>query len=224
MPAGLHWEWRGFGEEDPRIRERIEALPSAYPDSPGPAHFLDRYFWIPGCPINVKVRQGPESGLKFKRIHRQAGDLELWEERPGELYPFPLEPAAVLQLARELDLELARKPTSSVGGESELLALLEGSRPPVHAITVEKLRQGHLHRVEIDGEEIPVIVELAEILVPEKLLSVGIEECSRLEADSSPADTERARLAVERVVEELGLPGSMQAISYLGKLSGWVGP
>ncbi len=219
MAAGLHWEWRGFGQENSEVSQRIQALPKAFSK---PAKFIDKYLWIPDCSINVKLRQGVQSGLKFKRFHSSQGLIELWEERPDELYSLPLSDNIVSKIGQELGIQFLSDIPSEIGSEEALIELLNSTQPKVQLITVEKLRVAHIHKVEIDGQVIKVIVELAQITQPEEILSIGVEETSHLSSDSSAREMDVARRAVQKTLDDLQLPADFDSVSYLTQLGRWV--
>ncbi len=218
MATGIHWEWRGFGELAGTAREKIAALPTLFP---APMEFRDRYLWIPGCAINIKLRSGGESGLKFKRLLDSRGQLELWEERIDELYPFPLEPDTFRRLTRELGTRPPGLPGRPIADEKELLRRLDGSQPGVHVIEVHKRRMAHWLEVPMPGRSCTVIVEIAEISAPQRTWSVALEEASGLDSSSSPERLDLARQSVAAALANLGLPGGLRAMNYLAALELW---
>jgi len=86
MAFGKHWEWRGFGSPPPATLRTVESLPLKFPDLQA---VTDLYLWVPGSPINVKLRM---RDLKFKRLLEVSGEFERWLEDEAENYPFPLSP------------------------------------------------------------------------------------------------------------------------------------
>jgi hypothetical protein len=203
MAFGKHWEWRGFGDLSSELRAKVEALPLKFPSS---QDLTDEYLWVPGSPINVKLRL---SDLKFKRLVESSRGLELWLEDPNENYKFPLEKPVVEKLAKELGIV-----TPPVDGapldRDALLRLLDRSRPRVELVPVQKSRWQREWR-DVSrrpaGTEDAVIVEVAEIFAPERTFSVGIEH-PRAE-----------RVAAVR--DALGLARALRPISYLGALEVW---
>jgi hypothetical protein len=169
MAFGRHWEWRGFGPLSGPARSRIEALPLKYPAS---QKVVDRYLWIPACLINVKLRF---NDLKFKRLVGEADGLECWVEDEAENYPFPVAPEVVAELAAELGVP-ARRPAASVPNGVELVALLREAAPGVAVVEVNKERWQHEWSPPEGGD--PVLVEVAEILAPERITSVALEHPS----------------------------------------------
>ena len=221
MATGLHWEWRGFGRLDEETRRKIEALPSAYPKSPDGVEFRDRYLWVPDCLINIKLRRGIQSGLKFKRLVDKKGTLELWLEDPNELYPLPIEPAVVEKLAAELGIALKESPTNAVREESELLSLLRQSVPPVREVLVVKRRKTFVRELAVLNRTVRVLVEIADILEPEETVSVSVEETQGLQTGASPDRITAARYLVSTIRDELGLLGSLKTKNYLQALAEW---
>ena len=198
MAFGVHWEWRGFGEVPAPVRARIEALPLKFDRS---QDVTDEYLWVPGSRINVKLRF---SDLKFKRLLESAGGLERWLEDPDENYPFPLGKKVREKLAGDLGIQLPPVPARAVGREA-LLALMDRSDPPVKRVVVQKSRW---QREWSPGDSIePVIVEVAEILAPERMVSIGLEH----------PEADRVRAALDA----LGLAQALRPLSYLAALSAW---
>ncbi len=198
MAFGVHWEWRGFGEIPAPVRVRIEALPLMFDR---PQDVTDEYLWVPGSRINVKLRF---SDLKFKRLVESSGCLERWLEDPDENYPFPLDRKILEKLAADLGIKLPPVPARAVGREA-FLELMGGSEPPVKRVAVQKSR---LQREWAQEDSIePVIVDIAEILAPERLVSVGLEH----------PEADRVRAALDA----LGLARTLRPLSYLAALSAW---
>lgn len=221
MSTGLHWEWRGFGRLDEETRRKIEALPSAYPKSPDAVEFRDRYLWVPDCPINIKLRRGIQSGLKFKRLIDKKGTLELWLEDPNELYLLLIEPTVVEKLAAELGIALKESPTNAVREESQLLSLLRQSVPPVREVLVVKRRKTFVRELAVLNRTVRVLVEIADILEPEETVSVSVEETQGLQTGASPDRITAARYLVSTIRDELGLLGSLKTKNYLQALAEW---
>jgi hypothetical protein len=198
MAYGRHWEWRGFGAIPPTPRARLEALPLKFPRA---QELVDEYLWVPGAAINVKLRF---SNFKLKRLLETRGDCQLWLEDPQEDHPFPVAREVVAGLARELGVSLPRLEQSSYSRDV-LLELLASGSPAVRVIAVGKQRWQREWNSDPPGLEESVIVEVAEILSPERTSSVGIEHptlegvqlaCSALEIGSA--------LRVSSYLEALG--------------------
>lgn len=215
MAYGLHWEWRGFGALDPEVRRRIEDLPRLFPsDLAG----VDSYYWYSGCDVNLKLRDWEiRAGVKLKRLQdADAGTgLQFWLEDEREDYPFPLQPEAVRRLADALGVEVSPPPRPV--GRCTLVTLLRQAHPDLVVVAVQKTRS--IRRwVAADRE---VLVDIAEIDSPERLTSVGLEDCAGLSGSSSPQDVEAAKLDVLAAREALGLPGALTAVSYLEAVGAW---
>lgn len=199
MALGKHWEWRGFGKASSHLRALIMHLP---PLLDQPWQVTDHYLWVPGCPTNVKLREGD---LKLKRFVEREGDLECWMEDEAEAFTFPLDQPVVLNAASALGVVLPCLPHGAVGREA-FLALLRETDPPVQVVTVEKVRW--LRQLKVPGEA-PVVVELAEILAPEAVVSVGLEHYRPT--------------AVRQTKAYLGLDREdLRPLNYLQALAAWV--
>ncbi len=217
MAYGLHWEWRGFGWLDDRVRGRIASLPSL---TSWGGTICDRYIWKPDCSINVKLRSwGSTAGLKFKRLIERDSELQLqlWLERPEEDYRFPIQPAAILELARSLGIELPAD--HAVADSGELIAMLQTVAASVHVVRVEKSRQAFVWDQGGDA----VLVDLTEIVAPVATTSVGLEDTAHLEDCSSASVVRAAGRAVSAARAGLGLPAGLETSSYLDILPSWIG-
>ena len=215
MAYGLHWEWRGFGTVDPDVRRRIEELPRYLPDD---LAGVDSYYWYPGCEVNLKLREfGTRAGVKLKRLHDvdDKTGLQLWLEDEREDFPFPLQPDAVHQLARALGADVS--PPARPMGRCTLFTVLREARPQLVVVAVHKTRS--LRRWASGGRA--VIVEVAEIASPERVTSVGVEDCAGLSASASAEEMAAARRDVTDALEALGLPAALSAVSYLEAVGAW---
>jgi hypothetical protein len=203
MAFGTHWEWRGFGQLSSELRARIDALPLRFER---PQEITDEYLWVPGSPINVKLRL---SDLKFKRLLEVARGLELWLEDPAENYALPLAAPVVEKLAAELGIVVPALEAAALSRE-ELLRLLDRAKPRVELVAVEKKRwqRSWSDRARPEsGTEDAVTIEVAEISAPERISSVGLEH--------PRADR------VQAALDALGLARSFRKLSYLGALEIW---
>ena len=198
MAFGKHWEWRGFGEISDDLRARIETLSPLFASD---RTLIDTYLWTPHTPVNVKLRLGD---LKFKRLLESDGELECWLEEEDEICPFPLDADVVRRLGRDLAITLPEQQQTLVG-RSGLLALLQNAHPPAQIIRAEKQRR---LRVLPIGRTFPVIVELTEIIEPERITTVALEH-GEIEL-------------VRRALGELSLQDSgLRPQNYLQALSAW---
>lgn len=170
MAFGTHWEWRGFGSLSPAAREALERLPLKFPDA---QRVVDEYLWAPGAHVNIKLRLGD---LKFKRRLESGGGLERWVEDLAENHPFPLGEATLEKLARDLSVRLPPG-ASGAATREELQALLRVAEPPVVLVSVSKRRWQREWGAGLLA--VPVTVEVAELLSPEPVLSVGLEHVDR---------------------------------------------
>ncbi len=199
MAFGQHWEWRGFGALPMESRRRIESLPPRFPRA---QELTDRYLWSARSKVNVKLRHGD---LKFKRLVRQLDDLEEWLEDRDENHPFPLGATEWAKLASVLDVDLGAPPAVEIERDGLLAAIERLSE--VKVIDVTKRRQQFSLDILMRDEMHPVIVELAEISAPERIVSVGIEN--------------EERELVERARVELDLGPEVVALSYFDALGRW---
>ncbi|UCG88970.1 MAG: hypothetical protein JSW71_10720 [Gemmatimonadota bacterium] len=217
MAYGLHWEWRGFGHLDDRIRQRITGL---RPLGSQLATVCDRYIWIPGCSANVKLRSwGSIAGLKFKRLIEEdrQSQLQLWLERPEEDYTFPIQPPVILELAKILGVELPGD--RAIGDSRELITMLQNATADACVVRVEKSRRAFIW----DHTRDAVLVDLAEIRAPVETTTVGLEDTAHLGDRSSAAEVRAANRSVTAAKADLGLPASLETKSYLDILPIWIG-
>jgi len=198
MAFGTHWEWRGFGSVSRELMERLDSLPLLFPTS---EDVTDRYLYVPGCLANIKVRF---SDLKFKRLLETSGALECWLEDPGENHRFPVGPAELDKLAKDLGVDIPRPAAGSLDLEG-LLEVLQRSTPRVVVLSVHKVRWQHEWRESPQAD--PVTVELARILEPEETWSVGVE-ASRPEA-------------VAQAVQSLSFSEGIRKRNYVEALEVW---
>ncbi len=209
---GLHWEWRGFGRLSEGLRAQIEALKPKFPE---PDRVTDEYLWAPGCELNVKLRSKGSGSLKFKRRHRtdRALQAELWLEDAREEYSFPIAPPAVRALADALGLKLPEGEHPMA--RTEVLPALAAAG--VRAVTVQKVRRQY----DTMQDGVRIIIELAQVLSPERVDSVAIESEADLTDESTHAEVQRAGCAVARARELLGAATTLQQLSYLEALEIW---
>jgi hypothetical protein len=201
MAFGEHWEWRGFGEFQGLARRRIEALPRKFPDH---QEITDEYLHAPGATVNIKVREGY---LKFKRLTGMTAGLERWLEDPSENHLFPVAREVIAKLFVDLGLREMALP-ELVADKESLLELVRQADPRMALVRVRKKRWQHqwLEKPRGGGRE-GVIVELAEISVPERVTSVSLEH-------------PEAEL-VTAAREALGLPAGLRELSYLRAIAAW---
>ncbi len=204
MAFGQHWEWRGFAAAAPDGRgdgtiDRVRALPLWFEKS---QRVTDRYLWVPGCSLNLKLRCGR---FKIKRrLARTEAGTEEWLENPAEEFEFPLAPDVFAEVAAALGIasSAAALPSARVENEEEFLERLTRAAPQLAVVSVEKRRWQHCGPP--DGR---VIVEYAEIQSPQDVVSIGVE------------DPDEAR--VRDAMAALGLPGGFLERGYLEALDDW---
>ena len=199
MAFGRHWEWRGFGQLGEGLRALIEAQPTAHANA---QTLTDTYLWSPHSDVNVKLRMGD---LKLKRLIERRDGLEEWLEDEEENYAFPLDEAQLRALEKALTigrLDAGAQPVD----RAMLLRSLKLAAPEVCVVDVEKKRQQY----QIDGAagvSEPVIVEIAEIVSPEPVTTVGVEH-----ADAG---------AVAQVCEQFDLASALRPLNYLQAVASW---
>ena len=201
MAYGEHWEWRGFGNLSSAIRAQIEQLPLTYPA--GGKKTVDQYLWVPGCEVNVKIR---DQDLKFKYLlETQAGGFERWRELQTDQHGFPLKPEAVAKLQQGLGTVLPMDSAGEVKDLQALVAILPRCTPPVILVTIDKFRT--TYTVEATGDK--VLVELADIK------NTSINDVTTAQALSTVNIECGDLTAGRRMHEALGLPGSLRVENYL---------
>ena len=197
MAFGRHWEWRGFGELDGTLRQRLDRLPLVFDT---PQEITDRYLWVPRCELNVKLREG---ALKLKRLlERAPGGIEEWLEDERENYEFPVPREALSELETALGVVPGDLGAAPAATEEELLERLERTLPEIRVVAVGKSRW-----LRSDPEAGGAFVEVAQILQPERVFSVAVE---------APGGE-----AVREVVTRFGLREALREASYLDALAVW---
>lgn len=214
MPYGKHWEWRGFGQLDPEIRENITRLPPAY----AAAHTVtDQYLWVPGLETNIKLRTWTGgASLKFKHLlltDVESG-IELWQEHRRDDYVFPLAAEPLQRLRTQLGVDLGCADHASDPG----LLAAELMRSGVEVVPFSKLRRLFVW----SGNLSDTFVELAELSTPVPLNTVGIEDRHGLCDESTSEQINDALRAVTDARTALGLPGTLRTGSYLSVVADWV--
>jgi hypothetical protein len=212
VALGAHWEWRGFGRASPELRARFESLERLFP----PQEVVDRYIWIPRSTVNIKLRVGVQEGLKFKRLLRKDGDLELWLEDPGELYEFPLQATAWESLGAELERAGLSAPSipDRPSGLRTALEHLKTVDERITIVEVHKNRRAGLWR----GPGGAVLVEWSRITRPETVFSLGLESWDAAHGRASH------RGAIRQAILNLHLDAEgLEAMSYLAATEIWAG-
>lgn len=212
MAYGIHWEWRGFGRLDDAVLDRWSDL--AFPS--GVQEIVDRYIWTPHMRVNLKVRSwsGGRS-LKLKRPVDldSASGLELWAERPEDDHELPLAPETATSILSELGLssDFAIAPVD----EAELVESMVRAAPETRVVLVRKQRSRAVIRV---GTTM-VQIEYADIVEPQHIASIGIEDVSGLAHDSPTSALDEARSAVCEVRDRLA--PRWKTCSYLCAVGTW---
>ena len=196
MAFGMHWEWRGFGVLSSTLEEKIRALAPLFPDS---QVVTDRYLWSPGCSLNFKLRFGD---FKIKRcLEQEEGGVAKWQEDPGENYSFPLAAGVLGEVVSALG-GADEGAGDAVESEAELLDRAGLAIAGLQVVAVAKERWQYGAPVLEGG-----IIELAQISLPEEIISVSVEH--------------ESAEGVREIMEVLGLPGELKSFSYLEALEIW---
>src|SRR5215467_8170445 len=190
------WEWRAFAFKfDPNICRNILNLPLKDGKS---TKMLDRYICRLGYDTNIKIR---DKDLKLKNLHDKTHEgIEQWTT---EVYNFPISAAIFRNITKALNIDL---PERTIRDGQQLISILFKVTPSVQVINVQKRRELH---VWPSGGRNGATIELTEISIPEKVMTIGIEH----------QDLEK----VTKALESLQLtPHSMRVLSYVDCLRVWV--
>ena len=189
------WEWRAFAIKfDPNICRNILNLPLKDGKS---TKMLDRYICRLGYDTNIKLR---DKDLKIKNLEKSHEGIERWTT---EVYNFPISVAIFRNITKSLNLDL---PERTIRDGQELISILSKVTPSVQVINVQKRRELH---VWPSGDRNGATIELTEISIPEKVMTIGIEH----------QDLEK----VTKALEYLQLTShSMRVLSYVDCLRVWV--
>jgi hypothetical protein len=183
------WEWRAFAiKVDPNICRNILNLPLKNGKS---AKMLDRYICRLGYDTNIKIR---DKDLKFKNLHDKTHEgIERWTT---EVYNFPISAAIFRNITKALDIDLLER---AIRDGQQLISILSKVTSSVQVINVQKRRELH---VWPSGDKNGATIELTEISIPEKVMTIGIEH----------QDLEK----VTKALEYLQLTShSMRVLSYV---------
>jgi len=189
------WEWRAFAiRVESNFRQKILSLPKKHGK---PLILTDRYIFRIGSNSNIKIR-GPD--LRIKRIAKVSKKrIALWTT---EAYSFPISAYLFNDVTNALNISL---PKREVKDGDQLVSILSHATPLIRIVNVVKHRE---LRVWPPSNPEGVIIELAEINVPEKVNSVSIEH--------------RDLKKVNEAVGWLRLPGpSMKVIYYTDCIKVW---
>ncbi len=216
MAKGLHWEWRGFGNVAPDFLSFFRNLPLAYPNLPEWGEVIDEYLWIPGCQTNVKFRTGHEDGLKFKRMLKKDGFLELWLEDPDELFPYSKMNADVVRrLATSLGLTFIDRDLHGPWDRNRIVTFLKSANNSVQVVTVEKKRQTRI-LFKLDST---VNVEFADIMRPQRIHSISLETPDLTNADE--LDVNRAKVLLQKTLKSLKPAQGLKPMGYMQAIATW---
>src|SRR5215831_17171110 len=159
---------------------------------------LDRYICRLGYDTNIKIR---DKDLKLKNLHYKTHEgIERWTT---EVYNFPISAAIFRNITKALNMDL---PERAIRDGQQLISILSKVTPSVQVTNVQKRRQLH---VWPSGDINGATIELTEISIPEKVMTIGIEH----------QDLEKVTKALEYL--QLTSP-SMRVMSYVDCLRVWV--
>jgi len=190
------WEWRAFAiKVDPNICRNILNLPLKDGKS---TKMLDRYICRLGYDTNIKIR---DNDLKIKNLHEKSHEgIERWTT---EVYNFPISAAIFRNITMALNIDV---PVRTIRDGHQLISILSKVTSSVQVINVQKRRELH---VWPSGDKNGATIELTEISIPEKVMTIGIEH----------QDMEK----VTKALEYLQLTShSMRVLSYVDCLRVWV--
>jgi hypothetical protein len=190
------WEWRAFAIKfDPNICRNILNLPLKDGKS---TKMLDRYICRLGCDTNIKIR---DKDLKLKNLHDKTHEgIERWTT---EVYNFPISTAVFGNITKALNIDV---PGRTIRDGQQLISILSKVTPSIQVINVQKRRELH---VWPSDDRNGATIELTEISIPEKVMTIGIEH----------RDLEK----VTKALEYLQLTSqSMRVLSYVDCLRNWV--
>ena len=156
------WEWRAFAIKfDPNICRNILSLPLKDGKS---TNMLDRYICRVGYDTNIKIR---DKDLKLKNLHDKTHEgIEQWTT---EVYNFPISAAIFKNITKALNIDLLER---AIRDGQQLISILSKVTSSVQVINVQKRRELH---VWPSGDRNGATIELTEISIPEKVMTIGIE-------------------------------------------------
>ncbi len=200
MNKGIHWEWRVFGILSQEHRSHIESMCSSPLEL---SNVTDKYLWSTSCRVNIKIRR---KTLKFKRLLMTSPDgFELWEEGRHLKYKFPLDRSAIDLLESYLCAKAPEIIKSGCNNTDDLISGIPLFKPEIKCITIKK----HRFRCSSAFDNVPIQLEIADILSPIKLTSIAIEsnQFGQINGDLGLNYMRGAR-------DLLGLPGSLRIMGY----------
>ena len=159
---------------------------------------LDRYICRLGYDTNIKIR---DKDLKIKSLHEKSHEgIERWTT---EVYNFPISTVIFRNITKALNIDLPRR---AIRDGQQLISILSKVTPSIQVINVQKRRELH---VWSSGDKNGATIELTEISIPEKVMTIGIEH----------QDLEK----VTKALEYLQLTSHyMRVLSYVDCLRVWI--
>jgi hypothetical protein len=125
---------------------------------------LDRYICRLGYDTNIKIR---DKDLKLKNLHDKTHEgIERWTT---EVYNFPISAAIFRNITKALNIDLLER---AIRDGQQLISILSKVTSSVQVINVQKRRELH---VWPSGDRNGATIELTEISIPEKVMTIGIE-------------------------------------------------
>ena len=166
MDRGIHWEWRVFGLLSKEHRSHIERMCSGPLES---SDVTDKYLWSANCKANIKIRR---ETLKFKHLLKTTRDgCELWDEGQHLKYKFPLDRSIIDMLERDLCAKAPEIIRSGCNNTDDLTTGIPLFKPAIKCMKITK----HRSRCSFSFDNVPIWLDIADILSPVELTSIGIE-------------------------------------------------
>jgi hypothetical protein len=226
MGIGKHWEWRGFGKLSDEFNKTfltlslIEEYAKKDILKNGGVAIEDEYLVIPHSTINVKLRTGlgEMDGLKLKYFDHREGELELWDEPQGSTLRLKdLTPSLFTNvLAPKLRMKFPAVPSGPIDAQ-KVRAVFCAATPGAIPVLVKKHRRTRRWK----GNRQNVLVEIAEIGEPERVVSVSLESDSDL-TNARDNEIEDAGESVLAALDKLSLRREeLKVMNYLEILQIW---
>ena len=201
MNKGIHWEWRVFGILPREHRSHIERMCSTPLES---SDVTDKYLWSTSCKANIKIRR---KRLKFKHLLRTTPDgFELWEEGKHLKYKFPLDRSAIDLLESDLCVKAPEIFRSGCNNIDDLQYGISLFNPAIKCIKIKK----HRSRCLFTFDNVPIQLEMADILSPIASTSIAIESNS-----FEQIDEDRGLYYMRGARDLLDLPDSLRIMGYV---------
>lgn len=180
----------------------------------------DEYLVIPHSTANVKLRTGlgEKDGLKLKYFERLEGELELWDEPQGSTFRLKdLTPNLFTDvLGPKLHMVFMPIPSGPIDAP-KVRALFSAATPAAIPVLVTKHRRTRRWK----GSRQNVLVEIADITEPERVVSVSLESDSDL-TNACQHEITDARDSVLEALDVLKIRREpLTVMNYLAALQIW---